>query len=65
MKIELKNSNGYKLVVQDDGIGLPHHVEPGNSTSFGMQLIDVFVKQLNGKLSIDRAHGTTVAIEFN
>jgi PAS domain S-box-containing protein len=65
INIQLKNNNGFKLVVQDDGVGLPEDVEPGNSTSFGMQLIDVFVKQLNGKLSINRTRGTVIAIEFN
>jgi PAS domain S-box-containing protein len=65
INIRFSNAGGYRLVVEDNGIGLPKNVEPGNSTSFGMQLIDVFVKQLNGKLSIDRAMGTVFQIEFS
>jgi two-component sensor histidine kinase len=65
INIRFSNAGGYRLVVEDNGIGLPKNVEPGNSTSFGMQLIDVFVKQLNGKLSIDRAKGTVFQIEFS
>lgn len=63
--IRFAKGDGYKLVVEDNGVGLPGNVEPGNSTSFGMQLIDVFVKQLNAKLSIDRTKGTAFQIEFS
>jgi PAS domain S-box-containing protein len=63
--VRFKSPSPYKLVVEDNGIGLPENVGPGNSTSFGMQLIDVFVKQLNGNLYIDRTNGTVFQIEFS
>jgi PAS domain S-box-containing protein len=63
--IQFDNKPGYRLTVADDGVGLPEAVAPGKSNSFGMQLIDVFVKQLNGKLLIDRNKGTKFQVEFN
>ena len=63
--IRFSRNSIYRLTVEDNGIGLPENVSPGSATSFGMQLLDVFVKQLNGKLSIDRTKGTTFQIEFN
>lgn len=63
--IRFENKPIYRLTVADDGIGLPASVTPGGSSSFGMQLLDVFVKQLNGKLLIDRTQGTKFQLEFN
>ncbi|HEY0739845.1 MAG TPA: histidine kinase dimerization/phosphoacceptor domain -containing protein [Chryseosolibacter sp.] len=63
--VAFANSPAYSLVVKDNGVGLPASIEPGTSPSFGMQLIDVFVKQLNGKLQIDRTDGTTFNLEFS
>jgi PAS domain S-box-containing protein len=65
IKVAFAKGNAYSLQVSDNGVGLPAGVEPGNSQSFGMQLIDVFVKQLNGRLLIDRSEGTRFTIEFN
>ncbi len=58
-----KIPEGYQLTVADNGVGLPGHVKPGSS-SFGMQLIDVFVKQLNGNLAIQSEKGTKFLITF-
>lgn len=55
----------FTLAVSDDGVGLPQNISPGSSNSFGMQLIDVFVKQLNGELIIDRRDGTQFNIQFS
>lgn len=59
-----KSADKHVLKISDDGVTLPTHIVPGMSSSFGMQLIDIFVKQLNGTLSIDRNNGTTFNIEF-
>jgi PAS domain S-box-containing protein len=55
----------FVLAVKDDGVGLPEAIAPGASNSFGMQLIDVFVKQLNGELVIDRDNGTLYKLAFS
>ena len=54
----------YTLILSDDGVGLPENVKPGVTNSFGMQLLDVFVKQLNGTLEIIREKGTIFQIRF-
>lgn len=54
----------HMLTVGDDGIALPENIGPGQSNSFGMQLVDVFIKQLNGTLDIDRQKGTKFLIRF-
>ncbi|HEY0769303.1 MAG TPA: sensor histidine kinase, partial [Sphingobacteriaceae bacterium] len=64
VRVRFENQDGYRLTVADNGIGLPERVSPGVSPSFGMQLIDVFVKQLNGNLRINRNPGTTFQLEF-
>lgn len=58
------NTLQYSLSISDDGVGLPENVTPGVSNSFGMQLVDVFVKQLGGTLEIIREKGTTFQIRF-
>jgi PAS domain S-box-containing protein len=52
------------LTISDDGIVLPENIGPGKSSSFGMQLIDVFIRQLNGSLEIERQKGTKFLIRF-
>jgi PAS domain S-box-containing protein len=63
--IGFSSKDKFVLTVYDNGVGLPVQIAPGVSNSFGMQLIDVFVKQLNGELLIDRTSGTRFQIEFS
>jgi PAS domain S-box-containing protein len=64
--IEFRKNEGNKflLSVADNGVSLPEHIVPGSSSSFGMQLIDVFVKQLGGTFEIIRGKGTKFQISF-
>lgn len=57
-------NNKSLLQIGDDGISLPPHIKPGFVSSFGMQLLDVFVKQLGGTLEIVREKGTIFQIRF-
>jgi len=59
-----EQKNSHLLQIADDGVTLPSHIGPGESSSFGMQLVDVFVKQLNGSISIFREKGTKFQISF-
>jgi two-component sensor histidine kinase len=58
------SDNKFILSVADDGVSLPAHIMPGYTNSFGMQLIDVFVKQLGGTFDIIREKGTVFRIHF-
>jgi PAS domain S-box-containing protein len=60
-----KLPSGLVLEVADDGIGLPVSDDPpGSSRHSGMRLINGFVRQLRGKLEIDRTAGTRVTVKF-
>jgi PAS domain S-box-containing protein len=59
-----KSLSKCSLRISDDGISLPEHIIPGNVNSFGMQLLDVFVKQLGGTIEIYREKGTIFLIRF-
>ena len=49
---------------KDNGIGLPVSVNFENSTGFGMQLVGMLVKQINGSITIEKQTGTKFIIEF-
>ncbi len=50
--------NTYKLVVKDNGIGLPDDFDIEKLSSFGMQLVKGLVDQLQGTITIDESRGT-------
>ena len=58
-----KNNTGFNFSVSDNGCGLPEDIGPGKG-GFGMQLLDVFFRQLKSTVQIERFHGTRFIIEF-
>ena len=52
------------LVVRDDGIGLPRHLDIHRSATLGLSLVQTLVQQINGCLAFDRTGGTAVEITF-
>jgi len=52
------------LEYQDNGAGIPESVSFDNSTGFGLQLVNMLVKQINGSIRIEREKGTKFVIEF-
>lgn len=60
-----------KFSIQDNGIGIPEKLATGisgtseTSGGFGLMLVHMLVKQLNGTLMIARQNGTRVTIEFS
>ena len=51
-----------KLVVSDNGIGMPTDQSEALSKSFGYRLIDAFSTQLDADLRIDTDQGTAVTM---
>tara|TARA_R110000765_G_scaffold30520_2_gene71996 strand:+ start:14781 stop:16742 length:1962 start_codon:yes stop_codon:yes gene_type:complete len=51
------------LEVNDNGIGIQSENSAGG-TGFGTHLVDLLVKQLDGKMILVTSHGTSVSIEF-
>jgi two-component sensor histidine kinase/ligand-binding sensor protein/DNA-binding response OmpR family regulator len=50
---------------EDDGVGIPDQVTFENSTGFGMQLINMLVRQMNGTIQLDRVSGKKFVLEFD
>lgn len=60
-----KLSNGkLKLIISDDGIGLPNGFDIDNAESLGLQLVTTLVTQVSGVMEIDRNNGTAFNIVF-
>lgn len=58
-------STGYTLIVSDDGIGIPEEIDIKNPETLGLQLVNILVDQLDGKIKLEREHGTEFIINFS
>jgi len=58
----MENSQQFQLVFKDNGVGLPKDFCAENSPSFGMQLVQGLVEQLNGKIEMVTDEGTNFEI---
>ena len=54
----------FKLVVSDDGIGLPEDLDINKTESLGLQLVTMLTDQLRGSIKVDRNNGATFEITF-
>ncbi len=54
----------FKLVVSDNGVGLPLELDFPHNKSLGLQLVGMLIHQLDGTIEIDRNGGTTFKITF-
>lgn len=53
------DSEGMRISVDDDGVGLPTGFDPAESTSMGLQLASSLARQLGGELRFQSGPGTT------
>ncbi len=53
-----------ELVVADNGIGLPKHIEPSQVETTGLLLVYHLVQQLGGTMEVKRNTGTSFQIQF-
>ena len=60
----IENGNEIILSVKDNGHGLPFTELPERSASMGMQLINMFVKKLDGKITIANQNGSEINLTF-
>lgn len=65
IKIEVSqiDVNEFELVVIDNGVGFVKKNQ--NKKSFGLELIELLVNQLNGSINIENQQGTTTKINFS
>jgi PAS domain S-box-containing protein len=57
--------NRVVLTVQDNGIGFPESIDPTNRKSMGLDLVNILVRQMNGKIDMQVDSGTTWTIIFS
>jgi PAS domain S-box-containing protein len=61
-----KNEAGeWSLTISDNGIGLPELFTLDKTKTLGMQLVNSFVRQLQGTVRVEKGSGTKFTIEFS
>jgi|GEM_PF-2011549 len=53
-----------RLIVEDDGVGLPPSSSLNSEKSLGLYIVGLLVEQLEGSVEIDRKQGTSFRIRF-
>ena len=64
IRMELVENGLYRIRVSDSGAGIPEDVSMENAETLGLQLVNVFVGQLNGEVKTSRGHGAVFEIVF-
>jgi two-component sensor histidine kinase len=66
IKIELKMDGGADviLIVTDNGVGIPGELDLSQTTTLGLQLVNLLGEQLGGELDINRANPTRFHLKF-
>jgi two-component sensor histidine kinase len=59
------NDKSITLIIKDNGIGLGETIEPDKSPGFGLQLVDMMIRQMNGTMKIIKDRGTAYQFQFN
>jgi two-component sensor histidine kinase len=59
-----RTEGGLRLVVADEGVGIPEAYPVPGTKTLGLTLVDVLVKQLGGEASLERRPGTKWTIAF-
>ena len=58
------NNNYYEFTVKDNGIGFPTDLDFQNTNSLGLQMITSLTDQIDGKIELNKGHGTEFKITF-
>ncbi|MDD5577657.1 MAG: PAS domain-containing protein [Methylobacter sp.] len=61
-----RDQNAFRLVLSDDGVGIPAVLDINQCTSLGLQLVArLTADQLEGIMTVDQSQGTSFIIDFN
>ncbi|WP_266365414.1 histidine kinase dimerization/phosphoacceptor domain -containing protein [Tellurirhabdus rosea] len=55
----------YRLVIRDDGVGLPEGFDPARSRTLGLTMIQGLSRQIGGQLRIFQESGVGIQLDFN
>ncbi len=64
IEIRTQKDDTYTMSIGDNGIGLPTGLDINTSTSLGLRLVKMFVRQLKADLAVYREGGTEFQITF-
>jgi PAS domain S-box-containing protein len=59
-----KKGNQYEFAVKDNGIGFPKDTDYKKTDSLGLQIVTNLTNQIDGKIELNRKHGTEFKINF-
>ena len=62
VSIHKTEMNQLYIEVSDDGNGFPDEIVENKSYGFGLTLVDGYVRQFDGEMSINTANGTTISV---
>lgn len=54
-----------RLVVADDGVGLPETVDPSHASTLGLRLVAALAEQLEADVEFEGRSGLSVSVEFD
>lgn len=58
------NDNRLKLIIEDDGIGMPESFDDKSGGGFGLELVAMMARSLRGTIRFDRDNGTKFILDF-
>jgi PAS domain S-box-containing protein len=64
IRMQLTEDIYYKLIISDNGVGLPGYIDVQNPSTFGLNLVYLLTQQLEGKVEAQREKGTSFIITF-
>ena len=64
MRLTERTDDALRLLVADDGIGLPEEIDISQTSTIGLRMTYNFILRLKGKLSLIRSGGTRFCIDF-
>ncbi len=59
-----KDGEKIKMVISDNGVGMPKHIDYKNTETLGLQLVSTLVEQISGNIRMKRNKGTIFEIIF-
>jgi len=65
VQIEPVDTASFKLLISDNGIGLPADIKIHATDTLGLQLVQMLVEQLNGDCKVEREKGTAFKIHIH
>lgn len=54
----------FTLIVADNGIGIPESIDFRNTSSLGLQLVNILVDQIGGSIELEKSSGTRFKIRI-